>query len=66
MKASYWGSFSTHAWVGTQECLRDRDRSCVNDRTGCLYNDGHNKCNHAAPSSFNPSGYDSPLRRRRS
>lgn len=37
-------------------CLREREDithygdvapwTCVNDHTGCLYNDGHNGCNH--------------------
>lgn len=33
-------------------CLREREDdidppwTCVNDHTGCLYNNGHNGCNH--------------------
>ncbi len=36
-----------HPWVGTQHCLRE-DGGCVNDHTGCMWNDGHNGCMHPA------------------
>jgi hypothetical protein len=64
MRASYWSAIGTHAWVGTQECLRDREQGCVNDHTGCLWNNGHKRCGHPAGNGLNQSGYDSPLRRR--
>ena len=35
-------------------CLRDIEEDgtwwCINDHTGCLYNDGHNGCNHPGKS----------------
>ncbi len=51
--------------VGTKEkpCVRERDEVyssdyrelkmgwwCVNDHTGCLWNDGHNTCSHRGDS----------------
>lgn len=50
-----------HAWLGTEHCLRDDERSCSNDHTGCLWNDGHNACMH--PSEPRPERYDSPLKK---
>jgi hypothetical protein len=38
-------------------CLREPDDDgwqCVNDHTGCVYNDGHNTCVHAHPTSLEP------------
>ena len=39
-------------------CYRERDGGagdkswgCINDHTGCLWNDGHNTCNHSGESS---------------
>lgn len=35
-------------------CLRDIEEDgtwwCINDHTGCLYNDGNNGCNHPGKS----------------
>jgi hypothetical protein len=47
---------NTHSWQGTERCLRlaetnvtnDIEGMCVNDHTGCLWNDGHNVCMHPA------------------
>jgi hypothetical protein len=54
--------YHTHAWIGTQHCLREKledgDYQCVNDHTGCMYNDGHNTCVFETPSI---KGFDSPL-----
>ncbi len=41
--------------VGTEEkpCEREWDDDgwwCVNDHTGCLWNDGHNTCSHRGDS----------------
>ena len=47
-----------HPWEGTQHCLRDCERTCINDHTGCWWNNGHNECGH--PSRF-PQTFDSPL-----
>jgi len=63
MKSGDGGSlFFPHAHVGTGHCLRDDERSCVNDHTGCLWNNGHNECGH--PSAVRVGGYDSPLRKK--
>jgi hypothetical protein len=38
-------------------CYREPDEDgwqCVNDRTSCLWNDGHNTCNHPHPISLEP------------
>ena len=55
-----------HSWHGTDHCLREDTENdgnatgqCCNDHTGCLYNDGHNGCQH--PSLMKRGGYDSPL-----
>jgi hypothetical protein len=56
-----WTWNDTHAWVGTQHCLRAKDGDgfqCCNDHTGCLWNDGHNECGHPSKSF---KVYDSPL-----
>jgi hypothetical protein len=53
----------SHPWVGTQHCLRenlgDNEYQCVNDHTGCIYNDGHNGCMFERVSK---KQYDSPLK----
>ena len=51
-----------HPWTGTNHCLRLTDEdgaTCVNDHTGCLYNDGSNGCGFGRASQ---KSYDSPLR----
>ena len=53
--------FDLHPWTGTQYCLRERNddgAQCVNDHTGCLYNNGQNECRHPKPSI---GTHDSPL-----
>jgi len=45
-----------HPWLGTEHCYRE-DKGCMNDHTGCMYNDGHNECMHPAKPK-----YVSPLR----
>jgi hypothetical protein len=50
-----------HPWENTQHCLRDAEGTCVNDHTGCLWNDGHNGCGHPAAKR---QPFDSPLRRK--
>jgi hypothetical protein len=56
-----------YAWVDslayrdTDACEREWDQVgvdlggwwCINDHTGCLYNDGHNECTHEG-NSLNP------------
>jgi hypothetical protein len=49
MRAGYWSNNEVHGWVGTKHCLR-RGSVCMNDHTGCLYNDGNNGCQHHKPS----------------
>lgn len=39
--------FDIHPWIGTEHCYRE-DSGCVNDHTGCLWNDGSNECMHPA------------------
>ena len=54
----------SHPWENTQHCLRKMEQnedgswssSCMNDHTGCLYNDGHNGCGAPVLRPF-----DSPL-----
>lgn len=53
-----------HPWEGTQHCLRQHEPlgegTCVNDHTGCLYNDGNNGC--GAPFKLPAEeNFDSPL-----
>jgi hypothetical protein len=52
-----------HPQVGTGHCLRDDEYTCVNDHTGCLWNDGHNECMHESVQG--PGQYDSPLRKKK-
>jgi len=54
-----------HPWAGTSHCLRMVNTStggceCVNDQTGCLFNDGHNRCGSDRPTLG--VEFDSPLR----
>lgn len=62
--------FNIHPWTGTQHCLREineedpEDHGCVNDHTGCIYNNGHNTCMcHVTPKK--DKLYDSPLLKRK-
>jgi hypothetical protein len=54
--------YDNHSWAGTQHCLRekleDKEYQCVNDHTGCIYNDGHDGCMFDIESN---KQYDSPL-----
>jgi len=55
-----------HPWTGTQHCLRQcegKEGVCVNDHTGCLYNDGHNGCGHGAKLPVEGK-WDSPLNKK--
>ncbi len=42
-----------HPWVGTDHCLREDD-GCINDHTGCLWNDGNNGCMHPHKTAISP------------
>lgn len=45
--------FDIHPWIGTQHCYRDAFyKTCANDHTGCLWNDGQNECMHPAPTNI--------------
>jgi len=58
--------FDVHPWVGTEHCLREKDgdgKQCVNDHTGCLWNDGHNACGHPNEMGVTVS-LDSPLKQK--
>lgn len=58
---AFCGSIN-HPHMGTEHCLRDHEASCLNDHTGCLYNNGHNECGHEA--ALPAVGvYDCPLRK---
>ena len=65
MRAGYWDSTEQHAWVNTNECLRNADGRCVNMHINCMWFEGHEcKCTHKADYKLSSKGYDSPLRRR--
>lgn len=56
------GLSTIHPWTGTDHCLREKDgdgSQCVNDHTGCIWNDGHNTCMH--PANNGKGAHDSPL-----
>ena len=54
--------FDIHPLLGTQSCLRGPESTCMNDQTGCMYNDGHNACMHEADQGDRE--YDCPLKRK--
>ncbi len=63
MRFPYYG----HCWIGTRHCLREQfdpnEYQCVNDHTGCIYNNGHNECMFDKKSN---KKYDSPLKQNES